>query len=246
MTDSPAQVAVSLAERLPPGDLRRLADAAAAGQDAVRELRASAAAPTLRDACDHLVRAWTDQTKPAWVAGALTGAAAAVERAGRQQRIDIVWTGPESAMDTGRLTAPTVVDLIGAARSEILLVSYAARHDDRIAAALAAAAVRKVAVTVLLERHADNPAYTAADSLFADLGVRRLAWPGPRRPRGAALHAKLIVVDRHTALVGSANLTGRAMADNLECGVLLRGRPEVATIVDHIESLLFQGTLDAV
>ena len=97
-----------------------------------------------------------------------------------------MWTGPESAMDTGRLTASAVIDLIGAARSEILLVSYASRHDDRIAAALAAAAVRKVAVTVLLERHADNPAYTAVDSPFADLGVRRLAGPG-HVGRGARL-----------------------------------------------------------
>ncbi|WP_425454039.1 phospholipase D-like domain-containing protein [Nocardioides immobilis] len=37
------------------------------------------------------------------------------------------------------------------------------------------------------------------------------------------MHAKVLVVDRRTALVGSANLTGHALERNLECGLLVRG-----------------------
>lgn len=37
------------------------------------------------------------------------------------------------------------------------------------------------------------------------------------------MHAKVQVVDRRTALVGSANLTGYGLERNLECGLLVTG-----------------------
>ncbi|MFE7756296.1 phospholipase D-like domain-containing protein [Streptomyces sp. NPDC057429] len=51
---------------------------------------------------------------------------------------------------------------------------------------------------------------------------------GCRGRKGAArssLHAKVIAADRRVALLGSANLTGRALTDNVEIGVILRDRP---------------------
>ncbi len=50
------------------------------------------------------------------------------------------------------------------------------------------------------------------------------------------MHAKVLVVDRRTALVGSANLTGYALERNLECGLLLRGGPVPSLLVDHLLS----------
>jgi phosphatidylserine/phosphatidylglycerophosphate/cardiolipin synthase-like enzyme len=57
------------------------------------------------------------------------------------------------------------------------------------------------------------------------------------------LHAKIIVVDDRVALVGSANLTGRAMGDNLECGILIRGGKQPRAIRDHVVSLYMAGRL---
>jgi len=51
------------------------------------------------------------------------------------------------------------------------------------------------------------------------------------------LHAKLVVVDRRIALVGSANISMRGMERNYELGVLLKDR-EVATIADCIDQML--------
>ena len=59
----------------------------------------------------------------------------------------------------------------------------------------------------------------------------------------ASLHAKVIVVDDKVALVGSANLTNRAMESNLECGILIRGGPQPRAIHDHITSLYAAGLL---
>jgi len=69
---------------------------------------------------------------------------------------------------------------------------------------------------------------------FRGLAVRSLYWPGRLRPAGASMHAKLLVVDRRTALVGSANLTGAGLDKNLECGLLVRGGPLPSEIAAHI------------
>jgi cardiolipin synthase len=48
------------------------------------------------------------------------------------------------------------------------------------------------------------------------------------------MHAKLLVIDRMTALVGSANLAGYGLERNLECGVLIRGGPVPGLLADHV------------
>lgn len=240
--DTVADWACLTAERLPTADVRRLAEAAAAGPPGVRQLRATVGSVILRDACDQLLHR-LGHAEPAYLAGLLTGTARAVERARRRQSVSVVWTGPESGVSSSRLTAAAVIELINTARSEILLVSYAAHTEPSIAAALSSAAARGVAVTLLTERREDNPSYTAHSMPFPGLNALRLHWPGRSRPPGAALHAKIIVVDDQVALVGSANLTSRAVESNLECGILIRGGPQPRAIRDHVTGLYAAGIL---
>jgi phosphatidylserine/phosphatidylglycerophosphate/cardiolipin synthase-like enzyme len=237
-----ADWASSVAERLPSGDVHQLARAAAGGAQAVGKLRAQAAAPVLRDACDQLL-ARLPGLDPTYLAGLLDGAIRAVERARRDLSIDVVWTGPESHIMTSRLTAATIVGLIAEARREIVLVSFATHAEPSISAALESAVARGVSITLLTERHADNPAYASAQTPFPEIDAIRLHWPASLRPPGAALHAKIIVVDDHIALVGSANLTGRAMETNLECGILIRGGSRPQAIHDHVTGLWEGGHL---
>jgi cardiolipin synthase A/B len=234
--------ACQLSERLPIADVRYLAEAAATGESGVRRLRASAGSVILRDACDQLSRRLAN-AEPAYLSGLLAGAACAVSRARQQQSVSIVWTGPESGVSSSRLTAAAVIDLINVAQSEILLVSYATQTESSIKAALSAATERNVAVTLLAERREDNPSYSGVATPFPDLSVLRLHWPASSRPPGAALHAKVIVIDDQIALVGSANLTSRAIESNLECGILIRGGPQPRAIRDHIAGLAASGDL---
>ena len=88
-------------------------------------------------------------------------------------------------------------------------------------------------ITILAERH--TVSWAAA---------LRLRWPASHRSAGAALHAKILVVDRRLALVGSANFTGRGMESNLECGILIRGGPQPGAILDHIAELRTRGELE--
>jgi phosphatidylserine/phosphatidylglycerophosphate/cardiolipin synthase-like enzyme len=50
------------------------------------------------------------------------------------------------------------------------------------------------------------------------------------------------VADQEVALVGSANLTGKALASNLELGVILRDPDVVRRIVRHFLFLMKPGT----
>lgn len=119
-----------------------------------------------------------------------------------------MWTGPHWRGSTGRLTIAVLADLLGEARSEIVLASFAAYPSREILAALREAAARGVDALLLLERSDDNSQFASLAEAFPDLLARRLHWPGATRPPGAAMHAKLLVVDRRVALVGSANVNG--------------------------------------
>ncbi len=173
------------------------------------------------------------------VVGTLAGAATAVERARRRQSVEVVSDRAGPGPGTGRLTAAVVVGLIGQATKEILLVSYAAHSEPGVEQALTDAVSWGIEVTLVLERAADNPAYTFTGPVFAGLNARRLYWPSSHRPTGASLHAKVIVVDRKTGPrrqrqpTSQPAATGRAscvyfhrtwaMERNLGCGILVRG-----------------------
>jgi phosphatidylserine/phosphatidylglycerophosphate/cardiolipin synthase-like enzyme len=237
-----ADWASRIAEQLPEVEVLRLASASAGGVGSVRALRGQAPGPLVRDACDRVI-AQLDGKNPAFVSGALAGAATAIHRARARQTIDVVWTGPESGIATSRLTAATVIGLVAEARREILLVSYATMTEPGLNAALAEAAGRGVEITLVTERNTDNPGYHGTDVPFPGLRAIRLHWPATQRASGASLHAKVIVVDDEIALVTSANLTSRAMEANLECGILVRGGPQPSAIRAHVNALWSRGQL---
>lgn len=238
------RTAVTIARRLPATDVDALARATAGGVWALRRLRGTTGSAELRHACRELETCLVDGAGAAALAGVLLGAGDAWRAASSDAVVDVVWTGPESSVTTSRLTAAVVARILEEARSEILLVGYAVQTEPSVASALEAAALAGVEITLLLERELDNPRYAGGSPAFPGLRARRLAWPAERRPDGgAALHAKILVVDRRTALVGSANITAWAMERNLECGILLRGGPQPAAIHEHVEGLLRAGVV---
>ena len=72
-----------------------------------------------------------------------------------------------------------------------------------------------VPVTILAERHADNPRLIRQWHTVSWAAGHSIALAS-HRSAGAALHAKILVVDQRLALIGSANFTGRGMESNLE------------------------------
>jgi cardiolipin synthase len=244
MDEAQLQTLAALAQELPQSDVSRLSDAAAGGVPALEALRSNSASDRLRSACQTLTSAIVGGANPAVLSGALLGASAASRRLRSTFSVDVVWTGPTSDVTTGRLTAAVISEILDKAVSEILLIGYAVHNDAMVAEGLAQAAHRNVAITLLLERSLDNPNYHEGAEAFPGLHARRLAWPAAQRAaNGAALHAKILVVDRRIALVTTANITRWALERNLECGLLVRGGHQPKSIHDHIESLVAMGVL---
>ncbi|MDH6291898.1 DISARM system phospholipase D-like protein DrmC [Rhodococcus opacus] len=239
MTDEEIQQLVDVATALPFGDLDKLATAARNGPQSLRDLR-SRSAGALREACTTVMRTMDRASLPE-ISGVLRGAAAA----GRtdRDRVDLVWTGPDVPGSVSRLTSAVVADLVDQAQNEVLLISYAMHSEPTLTEALTRAVNRGVFVQILCERSVDNPAFNAGRVPFPGLKVRRLCWPMDKRPAGASMHAKALVIDRKIALVGSANITGTAMLRNLECGVLLHDKQIAAEIAESIDGLLSRDTL---
>ncbi|WP_156725253.1 DISARM system phospholipase D-like protein DrmC [Streptomyces apocyni] len=187
-----------------------------------------------------LCRAWSAEEPTLHgraLALALTTAAAQYEECRPDRVAQVVVSGPVSAAVPVRLTASVVTEVIRSARETVLVVSFAAYGVREVIEELRRAMRRGVRVEILLEES------TAAARVFDPLKGQAhvVQWGTDRDASGTgargALHAKLIVADRHTALVGSANLTDRALGQNIEVGVILRDRQTVGRIVDHFHEL---------
>ena len=236
----PVLLAAQLGRRLPQPDVRRVADALRSGNGALLALRSDAGGSGLRQACGALLAANLSPEDMLVAAGVLLGVL--VPDPGHGD-LDVVWSGPDSGLHSARLTSAVVVDLIDQAQATVLLVGYAVHSPPAVVSALQRAGARGVAVTLVLERPEDNPRFSGPSPALAGVTARRLCWPGFRRPAGASLHAKVLVVDEAAALIGSANLTGAALERNVECGLLVRGGLTPRLVAQHVDQLLLEGEL---
>lgn len=155
-----------------------------------------------------------------------------------------VWTGP-GAIGEQRLTASVLHELIANATHSILIVSYAAHTLPEIATDLEHALARGCTVDAVFETAADSDGqYSGPARPFADIhGITRWRWPTTNRQPGAALHAKLLVIDARTAFIGSANLTHRALTANLEAGLLINDTHLAGEFDAHVRNLMAQNVL---
>ncbi|SEF58220.1 PLD-like domain-containing protein [Thermomonospora echinospora] len=180
-------------------------------------------------------------------------AAAVVGRDRAAHASTIAVSGPTSDAVPVRLTSQVALEVIRDAGDRLLVVSFAAHGVAAIITELTLAADRGVHVDLVLETSVAAGGTLAgpdAARVFRSLAdhdrVRFWYWPQERRPvtgrSRAALHAKLIAADEHTALLGSANLTDRALDGNLEIGVVLREPAAVRSIVRHFRALMRPGT----
>ncbi|MFC8760121.1 DISARM system phospholipase D-like protein DrmC [Streptomyces sp. NPDC057193] len=142
----------------------------------------------------------------------------------------VVVSGPMGPSLPVRLTSGVAVEVIRSANASLLIASFAAYGALAVVEEIGRAVVRGVQVDLLLEES------THAATAFAALPPEVRIWH--RTAGTGVMHAKLLAADRHTAFLGSANLTDRAMSDNIELGVVLRDRATVEPLVDHFRWLL--------
>ncbi len=235
-------------ERLSDSQVEALADTCASRQtpDTALAQAVIGAQPGANDAIAQLAEAWAATT-------ALTGAGVAValriglvaRRRADARRSRPVWTGPGSS-GAQRLTSTVLRDLLTSARERILMVSFAAYTLSNLAKDLEDAVGRGCEIDVVFETADDSSGgYIDPHStpFGAVQGIRRWRWPADQREPGGLLHAKVLAVDGRRALVGSANLTYRALTANIEAGVLVEDPDLAASIEQHVRTLMDQGVL---
>jgi len=252
MSSSLLSAVLLTTERLPAGVVEELAQAVERASTATSPQRLAEAVPQpdFRRTAEALALAW--RLEPAVTSGELAAmlraAAAARGAEEREGRVEVVLTGPSEPDAPARSTEAVVVDVVAGARQELLLVTYAAFRYAPLVDALKAACHRGVRTRVVVETLRGARGLLSSDPALAFAGVAGLElyhWPLERRPGTlpGRLHAKVVVADREVAFVTSANLTGSAIENNLECGLLVHGGPAPRRIAGHLVALIREGVL---
>ena len=169
-------------------------------------------------------------------------------------RHDFVAGNRLSLLESGVEYFPALIAAIDAARHEVHLESYIFADDTtgrRVAAALAGAAQRGVAVRVLVDGFGARDFATGIGAALAAAGVEVMTYRPEagrydfRRHRLRRLHRKLATVDGHIAFVGGINVIddfddGQSAAARFDYAVSVEG-PLVARIhadVRHVWRLV--------
>ena len=247
MTSLYAAIA-KLAEELPSDCIRVAAKQLAAATDcgngaAVWDEQAA----RTKSVADFRAAAASSGLSPKEIAAALNAAAATADGILAENTVDLLWTGPKSASVPVRRMEQSLCELLDSARKKLLIVSFVAYKADKVYAAIRAAIDRGVKVAFLTEaskEHGGTLETDPADMLrekFPEADFYR--WENPDTAHPAVVHAKCAIADERTAFVSSANLTGAAMDDNMELGLLISSRRIVGRMAAHFAALVTEHIL---
>jgi phosphatidylserine/phosphatidylglycerophosphate/cardiolipin synthase-like enzyme len=210
----------------------------------------------IRKSLRQLIAKWTE-TRPTEslesLAWALRSAGAMDQWWRESQHLAMAWTGPTPAAGRFRRTDQALLEVIGTARTELWLVSFAGYKVPAVRDALLRAADRDVSVHLIIE----SPKISKGKVTFSALegiGPRLAdvatvyAWPLEKRKTNGkgqygSLHVKCALADERQLFVSSANLTEFAMSLNMELGILARGGDLPAQVRQHFRWLIEQGHL---
>ncbi len=151
--------------------------------------------------------------------------------------VKVLATGSEFLKKGVRSFEPVIEEMLTSAKQEIQIISYVlTKSAKRFIRLIQDAAKRGVRVTLILDSgevrsrevrrwlETTDKNYEGVDVLsFSDA-------------RGSRLHAKVLVVDRSRAVIGSANLSWGGMVGNYEIGVLVEGDPawKISQLADSL------------
>ena len=180
----------------------------------------------------------------------------------RSHFVNTVWTGPDVQGSEVRRTEAVVNEILADAETDLLIVGYWLVAKTAQVKALVHLLLQKAHAGVKIRfvfdpgekgYGADN--FSALEELWPesqDESPREVYSWSERMTKATGksgqhydrkLHAKVIVADRHDALVTSANLTHAGLLENLEMGLRIQGDMARA-IVRHFDLLIEEGILE--
>jgi phosphatidylserine/phosphatidylglycerophosphate/cardiolipin synthase-like enzyme len=213
------------------------------------ELRAGSLSAKADNVLKGLVGAWKASTiSGETLAAMLLASAHAFRHAESRQRVELVWTGPTTELVPARRTEQALIQVIDAARQRLFITSYVAYDIESIAKALKSAAERGVKIKFLMELSSAQGGKVSVDPIGNLKKIVPDALFYVWKDKGAAfvngsVHAKVAVADGAYCFITSANLTGYAMDQNMEAGVLISGDPLPEQLHRHLEALAMTGVI---
>lgn len=171
----------------------------------------------------------------------LTDALQACPVAAGNVSAEVVDSGPDAPDDPLWQRLRT---LLGSAQQQIDIITPYFVPDPGLMAVLRERLAAGIRVRILVPRFSDHPitdfARRASLRQLHDLGAEvRYHYRG-------ILHAKLIVVDTTTAVIGSANFDMRSFFLNYEIGVVLKGEAALLSINQLVTTLVSESKLPSV
>lgn len=137
-----------------------------------------------------------------------------------------------------RAIEPVILEIIESARNEIIIASYLFTPAViNILELIEKKARAGIKVTIIINRIDSQPQEVRKWFMRAvkeSKNLRLVDYSDPESP----LHAKVIVVDRSKAIVGSANFTWGGMTGNHELAVYLEGEMvwKLAALMDRLSA----------
>lgn len=200
--------------------------------------------PVAADVVDQLINAWRSTSVSAEeLASMLLAAGHVFTKATNQQSTELVCTGPTTPFVSARRTEQALLQVINASEESLFITSFVAYDVLAIVKALNEASYRGVVISMLLElsqNHGGSITFDAIGKMRTLVPTARLyAW-GDKADAfsGGRVHAKVAVADGKMCFITSANLTGHAMEQNMEVGVLVRGGGLPEQLACHLNALV--------
>ncbi|NPW37087.1 DISARM system phospholipase D-like protein DrmC [Pseudomonas aeruginosa] len=215
-------------------------------------LTTSALSSQASEALKTLIEAWKVSTIDGrTLAAMLLAANDAYRVAENNQQVELVWTGPTTELVPARRTEQALIQVIDAARQRLFITSYVAYDIESVARALKSAAERYVQIDFLVEMSSAQGGKVSTDPIA---NLRKIVpdasfyvWKDKAAAfMNGSVHAKVAVADRTLCFITSANLTGYAMDQNMEAGVLVSGKPLPDQLHRHLEALVVTGVVEPV
>lgn len=244
--DTLLEAIADIASNAPPEQVEQLASQIRSleGPEAASSLSSWAVNPRASQRLKNLVEAWRKNSVPSGeLAGMMIGASHALNHLNAAAEVELVWTGPTSALVATRKTEQALLQVIKTARKKFFLTSFVAYDVGSILTALAEATERGVEISMLLESsdaHGGGVSVDAIGHMKRVLPSAKVFYWGEKTDAfaGGKVHAKVAVADEVLCFLSSANLTGHAMEKNMEAGVLIRGGDIPRKLHQHLEALI--------
>lgn len=156
-------------------------------------------------------------------------------------------TGKHWVGGGARSIGPALVEIISAAKQEVIIVAYRLTIAvPEFNSAIKLALARGCIVKIVLDRGTIN---AAEDRFVAELlkdYPNFYVWDfnDAQDDRHFSLHAKVVVVDRSHAIVGSANFSKNGLLENHELGVSVTDQAAVA-VCAAIDRLIKNGVAES-